>query len=83
MLYSRNWPEIPPVQASIYRDQMLLNDFNTKMKYLLRFPCPVTNTDKAVLNGPGDPVDGGKFYEIEADFKIHYGDDGKYSCEIL
>lgn len=72
LLYSRHWPEIPEIQASAYKDAAMMNDFNNKMKYLLRFPVEVTNPDKAFFEivNSGKQVERGQFYEIQNEVKI-------------
>lgn len=72
LLYSRHWPEIPPVQSSIYKDAAMVNDFNNKMKYLLRFPVEVTNPDKAFFEivFSGRRIERGQFYEIKNPVRI-------------
>lgn len=82
LLYSRHWPEVPEIQASIYKDAAMMNDFENKMKILLRYPVPVTNPDKAfLLIVEKEPLERGNFYEIETDFEIHHNDNG-YTCEL-
>lgn len=81
LLYSRHWPEIPEVQASIYKDAAMMNDFENRMKFLLRFPVPVINPEIAILKD-GIPVHGGIFFDVDMDFKIDHTDTG-YTCELL
>jgi hypothetical protein len=84
LLYSRDWPEIPEIESSIYQDQMAMNAYNDKMKVLMKSPCPVINTDKAfieIILQCGE-LQRGRFYDITNDFKIISGDIG-YKCEVL
>lgn len=75
LLFSKAWPEIPEVQASIYKDAALMNDFDNRMRFALRYAIPVKNPDVAFAKiAFNEAVERGKFYEIECEYKVHYAD---------
>lgn len=81
LLYSRNWPEVPPVQASIYRDEAMYREFKNQMAFLLRYPIEVTNDDavKAEIVWADNPIEPGRFYEVEGQVRIT----SQNSCEVI
>lgn len=45
ILFGRNWPEVPQIQASIYQDEMLLQKFKRELKECLKYPVSVLNPE--------------------------------------
>lgn len=80
MLYSRNWPEVPAVNASIYQDLMAERNFKIEMDFLLSHPVIVTNPDfaKRLIVWGGQRIERNTFYEIDCDFIIKGN-----TCELI
>ena len=85
LLYSKFFPEVPPIQASEYKDTIMMNEYNRKMKQAVSEAIPVKNPDKAFeLIAFGGKVERDTVYEIECAFKIHSTKaTGGYEIEIL
>lgn len=80
LLYSNNWPEIPQVQASAYKDMILMAKYEREMKFMLDHPVIVTNPDVAFgeIVWGGNRIERERFYEIDMPVKIT----GPNTCEI-
>jgi hypothetical protein len=83
LLYSRNWPEVPEVKASIYQDTAAMNRFNMDMEVLLRHPVHVSNFEETLTEivWQCGRINRGNFYELSNDFKIH-SNESSYTCEV-
>lgn len=81
LLYSRNWPEVPPVQASIYKETFMMNEFNRQMDFHIRHGVEVTNADdtKGEIVWSGHRIEPGKFYEIPCEVIITSSN----TCEVI
>lgn len=83
LYYSRNWPPIPPVQISIYKDIFLVNRFNREMDFLMKYPILVTNPELAfeyILNHHGELTEH-EFYTLPFDSIID-GTGEYYTCTL-
>lgn len=83
LLWSKFFPEVPPVMASCNADTLAMNRFNREMKEAVRLAVPVMNPDKAFMNIVfNERLKRDKVYTIQCDYKVHSGDDG-YQIEII
>ena len=77
LLFSKFFPEAPPVMASIYADTLAMNKFNREMKEAVRLAIPVLNPDKAfekiVFN---ERLERDKIYTITCDYETVYQESG-------
>ena len=71
LLWSKFFPEVPPIKASIYADEVAMNDFNTKMKDAVKSAIPILNPQKAFEKiAFKEPVERYRIYEIECDYIV-------------
>lgn len=80
LLYSNNWPEIPPVQASANKDMILMAKYEREMKFMLDHPVVVTNPNDAFgeIVWAGNRIERERFYEVDMPVKIT----GPNSCIV-
>lgn len=87
LLYSRNWPEVPPVMVSANTDIVAYRNYIDQIKYLTSdvYAVVVTNHDYAmgcIVFHSDKPIERNQFYEIPNDVKINYTND-RYTVEII
>lgn len=68
LLWSQ-WPEVPEVQASIYKEGIVMSKYNKEFDWAMRHSVLVENTDKAISK-INQPMEVGKVYELECDYIV-------------